>query len=60
MIETCRERFKCFYANFRLLKTIYAHLLVLLKYSVIKKYGLDFVRLYFLNYTRYENDLHNI
>ena len=25
MIETCRERFKCFNVNFRLLKTIYVH-----------------------------------
>ena len=30
------------------------------KYSVIQKDGLNFVRLYFLNYTRYVNDLHNI
>jgi len=29
-------------------------------YSVIQKDGLSFVRLYFLNYTRYVNDLHNI
>jgi len=29
-------------------------------YGVIKKDGLNFVRLYFLNYTRYVNDLHNI
>ena len=29
-------------------------------YSVIQKDGLNFVRLYFLNYTRYVNDLHNI
>ena len=29
-------------------------------YSVIKKDGLNFVRLYFLNYTWYVNDLHNI
>jgi len=28
--------------------------------SVIKKDGLNFVRLYFLNYTWYVNDLHNI
>jgi hypothetical protein len=30
------------------------------KYRVIKKYGLNFVRLYFLNYTWHVNDLHNI
>jgi len=30
------------------------------KYSVIKKDGLNFVRLFFLNYTWYVNDLHNI
>jgi len=30
------------------------------KYRVIKKDGLNFVRLYFLNYTWYVNDLHNI
>ena len=30
------------------------------KYSVIKKDGLNFVRIYFLNYTSYVNDLHNI
>ena len=30
------------------------------KYSVIQKDGLDFVRLYFLNYTWYVNDVHNI
>ena len=29
-------------------------------YSVIKKNGLNFVRLYFLNYTWYVDDLHNI
>jgi hypothetical protein len=29
-------------------------------YSVIQKDGLNFVRLYFLNYTWYVNDLHNI
>jgi hypothetical protein len=29
-------------------------------YGVIKKDGLNFVRLYFLNYTRYVNDLPNI
>jgi hypothetical protein len=28
-------------------------------YSVIQKDGLNFVRLYFLNYTWYVNDLHN-
>jgi len=27
---------------------------------VIQKDGLNFVRQYFLNYTRYVNDLHNI
>ena len=30
------------------------------KYSVIQKDGINFVRLYFLNYTRYVNDLQNI
>jgi len=30
------------------------------KYSVIQKDGLNFVRLYFLNYTWYVNDLHDI
>jgi len=29
-------------------------------YRVIQKDGLNFVRLYFLNYTWYMNDLHNI
>ena len=29
-------------------------------YIVIQKDGLNFVRLYFLNYTWYMNDLHNI
>jgi hypothetical protein len=29
-------------------------------YSVIQKVGLNFVSLYFLNYTWYVNDLHNI
>jgi len=29
-------------------------------YRVIKKDGLNFVRLYFLNYTWYVDDLHNI
>jgi len=29
-------------------------------YRVIQKDGLSFVRLYFLNYTWYVNDLHNI
>jgi len=32
----------------------------ILKYSMIQKDGLNFVRLYFLNYTRYVNDPHNI
>jgi len=31
-----------------------------LMYSVIQKEGLNFVRLYFLNYTWYVNELHNI
>ena len=31
-----------------------------LEYKVIQKDGLNFVRLYFLNYTWYVNDLHNI
>jgi len=31
-----------------------------LLYRVIQKDGLNFVRLYFLNYTCYVNDLHNI
>jgi len=31
-----------------------------LKYSLIQKDGLNFVRLYFLNYAWYVNDLHNI
>jgi hypothetical protein len=30
------------------------------KYGVIQRDGLNFVRLYFLNYTWYVNDLHNI
>jgi len=30
------------------------------KYSVIQKDGLNFGRLYFLNYTRYVRDLRNI
>jgi len=29
-------------------------------YKVIQKDGLNFVRLHFLNYTWYVNDLHNI
>jgi len=29
-------------------------------YRVIQKDGLNFIRLYFLNYTWYVNDLHNI
>ena len=29
-------------------------------YRAIQKDGLNFVRLYFLNYTWYVNDLHNI
>ena len=35
---------------------------MIVKYSVIQNDGLNFVRLYsyFLNYTRYVNDLHNI
>jgi len=31
-----------------------------MKYSVIQKDGLNFLRLYFLNYTWYVNELHNI
>jgi hypothetical protein len=31
-----------------------------IEYSVIQKDGLNFVRLYFLNYTWYVNDLHQI
>ena len=30
------------------------------KYSVIKKDGLNFVRIYFLYYTWYVDELHNI
>jgi hypothetical protein len=33
---------------------------VYFKYSVIQKDGLNFVRLYFVNYTRHVNDLRNI
>jgi len=33
---------------------------IAVKYSVIQKDVLNFVRLYFLNYTWYVNDLHNI
>ena len=33
---------------------------VSINYSVIKKDGLNFVRLYFLNYTWYVNDLRDI
>jgi len=36
------------------------HNITVLIYSVIKKDGLNFVRLYFLNYTWYVNNLHNI
>ena len=32
----------------------------LLRIKVIQKDGLNFVRLYFLNYTWYVSDLHNI
>ena len=39
---------------------IQIHLRPQLKYSVIQKDGLNFVRLYFLNYTRYVNDPHKI
>jgi len=39
---------------------IYNMLLTKAQYTMIKKDGLNFVRLYFLNYTRYVNDLHNI
>jgi len=42
----------CLNPGFHCLKTIV--------YSVIQKDGLNFVRLYFLNYTRYVSDLHNI
>jgi len=35
-------------------------LYVVLIYRVIQKDGLNFVRLYLLNYTWYVNDLHNI
>jgi hypothetical protein len=31
-----------------------------IKYSVTKRDGLNIVRLYFLSYTSYVNDLHNI
>ena len=41
--------------------TSFQHSLIyILEYSVIQKDGLNFVRLYSLNYTRYVNDLHNI
>jgi len=33
---------------------------ILYTYRAIQKDGLNFVRLYFLNYTWYVNDLHNI
>jgi len=37
-----------------------AKIMCYLLYNVIQKDGLNFVRLYFLKYTRYVNDLHNI
>ena len=41
-----------------MLKNIVASVSVL--YRVIQKDGINFVRLYFLNYTFYVNDLRNI
>ena len=41
-----------------MLKNIVASVSVL--YRVIQKDGINFVRLYFLNYTWYVNDLRNI
>ena len=38
----------------------FLELLIRAIYRVIQKDELNFVRLYFLNYTRYVNDLHNI
>ena len=42
-------------------KYIYINRIVgIYEYRVIQKEGLNFVRLYFLNFTWYVNDLHNI
>jgi len=41
-------------------QTILHHSMTTKIYSVIQKEGLNFVRLCFLNYTRYVNDLRNI
>jgi len=47
---------KCFEYN-KMMKEVRCFILI---YSMIQKDGLNFVCLYFLNYTWYMNDLHNI
>ena len=42
------------------LECAFIRIILSLKYSVIQKDGLNFIHIYFLNYTWYVNDLHNI
>ena len=53
---------KCFYESHAAKVMYVPHYIILLLalFSVIQKDGLNFAPLYFLNYTRYVNDLHNI
>jgi hypothetical protein len=46
--------------NMQIFKVFSVRYVLLCIYRVIQKDGLNFVRLYFLNYTRYVNDLQNI
>jgi len=69
----CLSRWATFFSNLKFLNKLRKRILseltfrrkkpelfLLCKHSVIKKDGLNFVRLHFLNYTWYVNDLHNI
>jgi hypothetical protein len=58
---SCEVEFCIFYRlSLRTLRTNDVDKNNVVKYSVIQKDGINFVGLYFLNYTWYVNDLHNI
>jgi len=59
MTNVVRFRFSCQLKYTKLWKNLSANTRRP-KYNVIKKDELNFVRLYFLYYARYVNDLHNI
>jgi len=57
--ETLSRKFKSYYNRTKIIGTLHEDHYTLF-YNVIEKDGLNFARLYFLNYIRYLNYLHNI